>query len=270
MSDSFPSLLLAGCGKMGSALLHGWHKKGLRFTDLTVVEPGDVSSIPPTATWVRSLTEADPSYPPLIIVLAVKPQVMAPALAEYAARFPDALYVTIAAGKTLSFYTSLLGEKSQVVRVMPNTPALVSKGMSVAVANANVTALQKDSVTELFQAVGDVAWLEDESLMDAVTAISGSGPAYVFYFMEAFINAATEAGIPQELATQLVRKTVHGSLHLAEQNTESLDVLRRNVTSPGGTTEAALNALMGDQALQKILSTAVKNAVRRSRELSEN
>jgi pyrroline-5-carboxylate reductase len=190
------------------------------------------------------------------------------ALLPLAQRFgKKPLYLSIAAGKTLQYLKKHLGDAA-IVRTMPNIPALIGKGISVLCANAKVSKVQKQLATTLLKAAGEVVWLEDESQMDAVTALSGSGPAYVFLFMEALIEAGITQGLLEKMCKQLVMETVLGSAALAKTSKESLSILRQNVTSPGGTTEAALNLLTKKNALKMLLAEAVAGAVKRSRELA--
>jgi pyrroline-5-carboxylate reductase len=265
------TLLLVGCGKMGSALLSGWLAQGLAQRYF-VVEPGAV----PDALSRRKevAVAAGPAglprdASPDVIVLAVKPQMMAEVLPPYR-RFAAAgtLFLSIAAGKTLGFFDRGLGAAA-VVRAMPNTPAAIGRGIAVACANAAVAAPQRALAERLLAAAGEVAWVEDEVLLDPVTAVSGSGPAYVFLLIESLTKAAVAAGLPETLAARLARATVAGSGALAVASKESAAELREAVTSPGGTTRAALDVLMAEDGLERLLTRAVLAATRRSRELAE-
>lgn len=205
---------------------------------------------------------------PECVVLAVKPQMMESLLPPLFAKFgAKPLYISIAAGKTLGFFERFL-PGSAIVRAMPNTPSLVGKGMSGLYANAATTHYQKTLAENLLKAAGEVIWLEKESLMDVVTAISGSGPAYLFLFMESLVKAAIENGITPEQAKILVLQMVTGAAELAMQSGESLAELRQNVTSKGGTTEAALGVLMHNDVLESLLKQAVDAAVHRAIALS--
>ncbi len=264
-------LLLVGCGKMGGALLRGWSERGLEPDKVTVVEPGaearnDVSELGLAA--VADLGEVEAGLQPAFVVLAVKPQMMDAVLPD-CRRFagPGVAFISIAAGTTLATFESALGGESAVIRVMPNTPAAVGQGMSVLCANARVTKSQKTVAGGLMAAVGETAWIDDEAQMDAVTGVSGSGPAYVFLLIETMAEAGVEAGLPRELATQLARATVAGAGELARQSEEPAEQLRRNVTSPGGTTAAALEVLMADGGLPDLMKRAVAAAAKRGREL---
>jgi pyrroline-5-carboxylate reductase len=256
---------------MGSAMLSGWLARGLAAEATIVVEPdsetaaGLAEKLPGIAV-VRSLDELDAT--PDVVVLAVKPQVMDDVLPA-ASRLEGALFLSIAAGKTLSYFADGLGGEAAIVRAMPNTPAAIGHGMTVCVANAHVSDERRQLCTLLMEAAGAVEWVENEKLMDAVTAVSGSGPAYVFYLIECLAAAGRSAGLPAELADTLARRTVAGAGALVDASEdESPATLRRNVTSPNGTTEAALNVLMGEGGLAPLMRHAVEAAARRSRELS--
>lgn len=261
-------ILLVGCGKMGGALLDGWLDRGVSASDLVVVEPSEaLRSTRKTLQIVASLEAVPPDFAPDVVVIAVKPQGIDTILPPYA-KFSQAVFLSIVAGKTSKFFTDRLGENCAVVRAMPNTPAAVRLGITVAIANRSVSALQRENCHYLLTAVGEVEWIEDESLMDAVTAVSGSGPAYVFLMAETLAEAGIIAGLPPALAEKLARATVAGSGELLRQSKETPAVLRQNVTSPGGTTFAALQVLMSRTGLRKLLTRAVAAAADRSRELA--
>ena len=266
------ALLLAGCGKMGGALLAGWLDKGRPADSITVVEPDEeTAKAVHQRHGVRTVTgpaALETDFRPAMVVLAVKPESMdevAPAYAGYAG--PGTVFVSIAAGKTLAYFADKLGPEAAVVRAMPNTPASVGRGITVDSANGRVDDVQKGRVGELLEAVGEVAWIDDEGLMDAVTAVSGSGPAYVFLLAECLAEAGREAGLPAELSDRLARATVAGAGELLHQSGDSATRLRENVVSPGGTTAAALEVLMGGDGWQALMTKAVAAAVKRSREL---
>jgi pyrroline-5-carboxylate reductase len=263
-------ILLVGCGKMGAALLEGWLDQGIAPQDIRVVEPGDAAKAafrPRRVEVVASDGELTRTFQPDIVVLAVKPQAMDAVLPPYA-RFGKAVFLSIAAGKTISYFERMLGDGAAIVRSMPNTPAAVRRGMTVACANARVGSSQRYACGRLLEAVGEVAWVADEALMDAVTAVSGSGPAYVFLLAECLAQAGAEAGLPPELAARLARVTVAGSGELLHRSSEPAEVLRQNVTSPGGTTFAALQVLMADEGMRALFTRAVAAAAARSRELA--
>lgn len=262
-------LLLVGCGKMGGALLDGWLKRGVKPADVLVVEPAADparAAIPAGVAVISSPDGIPQGFRPAVVVLAVKPQSMDEVAPRYAT-CAGALFVSIAAGKRIDYFERQFGADAAVVRVMPNTPAAVGRGMSVLCANRNVTPAQRQAAEELMAAVGETAWLEEEGLMDAVTAVSGSGPAYVFLLIETLAKAGEASGLPPELAAQLARATVAGSGELARQSKEPPEQLRINVTSPGGTTAAALAVLMADESLQSLMTRAVAAATKRGKEL---
>ncbi len=267
------ALLLAGCGKMGGALLEGWIEAGYPPKRIVVVEPDEGASQrhgrKGGPTFLASPADLKPGFAPVLVAFAVKPQMMdavAPAYASFAG--PDTVFLSIAAGKTIAYFEKLLGPRAAVVRAMPNTPAAVGHGISVACANPLVSDAQSRLCGDLLAAVGEVAWVEDEALLDPVTAVSGSGPAYVFLLVECLARAGIEAGLPEDLAQRLARCTVTGSGELLQLSEEDAATLRKNVTSPAGTTQAALDVLMADDGLEALMIRAVDAAARRSRELA--
>jgi pyrroline-5-carboxylate reductase len=269
------TILLAGCGKMGGALLDGWFKRGVSPVDVMVVEPAGRCAVGPCDTHPALTTVPTPAdipkdFRPDVIVFAIKPQIVDEALPAYRRFVPDRpVFLSVIAGKTTSGIHSLLGPDADVVRAMPNTPASVGKGITALYAAPSISEVQRRVCNVLMSAVGQVAWIQDEALMDAVTAVSGSGPAYVFLFAEALTAAGIEAGLPAELADQLARATLAGAGAMLEQLPESPDILRQNVTSPGGTTAAALQVLMGEGGMPQLLRRAVAAATARSRELAK-
>lgn len=268
----FSSLLLVGCGKMGGALLSGWLRQDGAAPDaFTVIEPHlNAAQDAPGVRVAHSLETLEAGYAPGCVVFAVKPQTLPSVLPAYAERFRTVkpLYISIAAGKTTQFFENALGHEAAIVRAMPNTPALIGKGITALYANGHVSRDQKHKAEALMRAVGDAVWAEHEASMDAITALSGSGPAYVFLFLESLIAAGIDAGLAPETARTLALETVRGSAELAATSPETLDVLRRNVTSPGGTTEAALEVLTDTGGLPALIRKAVARATTRSRELS--
>ncbi len=215
----------------------------------------------------QSLSDLPANIKPEIIVFAAKPQQLAEILPEYRKRFgASPLYISIAAGKRIGFFAEHLGSEARIIRAMPNTPALVGKAITALCASNNVTDAQKTSATSLMEAFGKALWV-DENKMDAVTAISGSGPAYVFLFLEALTKAGVNAGLEENIARELALEMAHGSLHLAAKSPEPFEKLRQNVTSKGGTTEAALSVLMQQNELEKLLDEAVKAAIKRAKTL---
>jgi pyrroline-5-carboxylate reductase len=265
-------LLLVGAGKMGGAMLDGWLQRGLEARRVTVLDPhleaGRQASLRDAGVDVASAPSEAGGRDYAFVVLAVKPQTMAEVLNEIAPlAAADAVVVSVAAGVRLATLEAVFPESQPVIRTMPNTPAQIGMGMTVAVPNAHVTEVQREIADVLLSAVGLVAWVEDEALIDAVTAVSGSGPAYVFLLAECLADAACEAGLPSELAELLARQTVVGAGALLGDSLLHAAELRRNVTSPGGTTAAALEVLMAEDGLKPLLVRAVERAKRRSIEL---
>ncbi len=261
-------LLLVGCGKMGGAMLDGWLSRGLAASDAIVAEP--VEALRPKKPGLRSVgSTSEIAETPEIVVLAVKPQTMDAVLPDLR-RFAEggAVFLSIAAGKTLNYFASHLGAAAKVVRSMPNTPAAVRQGITVACAAKGVSAAEKQRCQQLLEAVGQALWVEDEALLDPVTALSGSGPAYVFLLVEAMAAAGAKLGLAPEMAMQLARATVAGSGELLKQSSEPAQQLRVNVTSPGGTTAEALKVLMAADGIQPVFDKALAAASRRSRELA--
>jgi pyrroline-5-carboxylate reductase len=260
-------LLLVGCGKMGGALLGGWLKRGVRAKQVLVVEPAR-AKLPKGVARLASADKIPAGFAPGLVVIAVKPQSMAEALPAYRRFAPKATFLSIAAGKTIASFTTTLGPDPRVTRVRPTPPAAIGRGMSVLCANAKAKRATRKLATELMAAVSETAWIDDEGLMDAVTAVSGSGPAYVFLLIETLAAAGVAQGLAPKLALQLARTTVAGSGALALEAGDAPDVLRQNVTSPGGTTAAALGVLMAADGLAPMMHKAVTAATRRGRELA--
>ena len=265
-------VLLVGCGKMGGALLEGWLERGVA-PGFAVVEPGAGAEIFARRREVRlyqNAVEIDLDLRPAVIVLAVKPQAMDGVVDHYR-RFasPETVFLSIAAGKTLAYFARHLGAGAAIIRAMPNTPAAIGRGITVGCPNPHVSAAQIALCDRLLAAAGEVAWVDDEALIDAVTAVSGSGPAYVFLLIECLAKAGIAAGLPSELALRLARATVAGAGELARLSSEPAESLRQNVTSPGGTTRAALDVLMAADGLEALMTKAVAAAALRSRELAD-
>ncbi len=255
------NILLIGCGNMGSALAKGWLPNGHA---VSAVEP---NAVPFGVVHHKSLSDIPHSEQFDVIVLAVKPQQIDSALPDIKARFGTSpTYLTIAAGKKIAYYQQHLGSDARIVRAMPNTPAMVEAGMTALFATKNVT--NKEDIGALMDTVGSTAWLISEDQMDAVTAISGSGPAYFFTFMAAMVEAGIKQGLTAESATHLVLQTAVGASILAAQSDVGLCDLAKQVTSKGGTTEAALNVFNHNDALAKLVDDAVAAAVQRSKELN--
>lgn len=262
------TILLVGCGKMGSALMQGWIARGTDPAGIFVVDP-DLPELPAGVGGGETPDAVPPGFAPGVVVVAVKPQVMDSVLPPYAAFAGDAtVFMSIAAGRTIASLAGALGGEARLVRAMPNTPAAIGRGITVLYANALVDTNQRAQCETLMGAVGSTAWVIDEDLMDAVTAVSGSGPAYVFHLVEAMAGAGVAAGLPPDLAMQLARETVAGSGELLASSDEPVADLRAAVTSPGGTTEAALEVLMEENGLGDLMGRAIVRATERSRELA--
>jgi pyrroline-5-carboxylate reductase len=263
------TIVLAGAGKMGGAMLSGWLAQGLDARRVGVIEPHPSLEI---SALVTKGIRLNPSPKELgdvaTLVVALKPQMFREARAMLQSfTGPATLVVSIMAGATIASIEQVCGGK--VVRAMPNTPAAIGRGITVAVAANNVSAAQRAVADALLRATGSVEWVDDEGLMDAVTAVSGSGPAYIFLLAEELARAGVEAGLPAELAAKLARETVAGSGELLHRSELASATLRQNVTSPGGTTAAALEVLMGKDGMQSLLTRAVAAATRRSKELAK-
>ena len=261
---------LVGAGNMGGALMRGWLASGIAARDVIVIDP---SLRPPMAEFVaahglRHETGVPRDVTAGVLLLAVKPQMMADVLPSLKPLVgPGTVAVSIAAGTPIAAIERQLGAQQAVVRAMPNTPAMVGRGITAAVTNAAVTAKQRDAVDRLLAVSGPVEWVDDEALIDVVTAVSGSGPAYVFLLVECMAEAGRSGGLPADLAMRLARSTVSGAGEMLHQSPDMAETLRKNVTSPGGTTAAALAVLMGEHGLQPLMTEAVAAAKKRAQEL---
>lgn len=263
-------LVLLGCGKMGSAMLQGWLANGLSANSVSVIDPH-------ASDWVQELTSqglslnSDLPQDPAIVIIAVKPQMMGdalPVLRPLGNR--TTVFLSIAAGTSIASFATLLGDETPIIRAMPNTPAAIGRGITALVGNDLITEAQMTMAEGLLAAVGQTVRLEGEHQMDAVTAVSGSGPAYVFHLIETLAAAGVVQGLSPALAMKLAKATVGGAGQLAEDATEAPDQLRINVTSPGGTTAAALAVLMDEKSgFPPLLEKAVKAAADRGRELGK-
>ena len=258
-------LVMLGCGKMGSAMLAGWLDRGLDPASVHVIDPYP-------SDWLRAqgvvINGVMPDHP-AVLMIAVKPQMMQEALPQVA-RFGGGgtLILSVAAGTPIAAYEAAFGAATRVIRAMPNTPAAVGKGISAIIGNATTTAADLDMAEGLLSAIGQVVRLSDEDQIDAVTGLSGSGPAYIFYMIDALAAAGVAQGLPPEMAMQLAKATVAGAGALAEQVTETPEQLRINVTSPNGTTQAGLGVLMDHaNGLMPLITATVAAATDRSREL---
>jgi pyrroline-5-carboxylate reductase len=264
------SVALVGAGNMGGAMLSGWLDNGFSPDLITVIDPSPNDAVAATITeyGLRRETSAPQGLNADVVLVALKPQVMDAALPSVKPLLgPKSVVVSVAAGKTLSSMEAVLGDVP-IVRTMPNTPAAVRRGITVCVGNQKVNATHRDNVTALLRSIGLVEWVEDEALIDAVTGLSGSGPAYVFNLAEAMAAAGIAAGLPEALAKRLARATVSGAGELMYQSPLEVDELRRNVTSPNGTTQAALEVLMGDEGLTPLMTKAVAASTKRAGELA--
>ena len=250
-------------------MLDGWLARGLKPKQVAVIEPQPSKALKALARRGLKINPKGKIATATVVVIAVKPQTApeaVPPLAPYVGK--TTLVLSIMAGRTIGFLEKSLPPGTAIVRAMPNTPAAIGRGISVAVANANVSIRQRKQATNLLAAIGKVEWVSSEALMDAVTALSGSGPAYLFLLAEAMTKAGIAAGLPAELASNLARETVTGSGELLHRSNLDAAALRQNVTSPGGTTAAALEVLMGPRGFDELLTQAVAAATRRSRALA--
>lgn len=264
------SVTLVGAGKMGLALLQGWAARGLTGEGVAILEPNPSPELKTLAEERGFRLNPQQRDAPEALVLAIKPQlldIVAPSIAADTAR--NALVISILAGKRVEDLAARLPQASAIVRAMPNTPAAIGRGITGAFASPAVSPAQRESAHALLASVGEVEWVESEALIDAVTAVSGSGPAYVFYFVETLTRAGVDAGLPEATAARLARTTVAGAGELLRRSPDvSPAALRENVTSPGGTTAAALQTLMAEDGLGPLLKRAVRAAKRRAEELS--
>lgn len=260
-------MVLLGCGKMGSALLNGWLAAGLPATSVWVVDPAPSEALLALNVHVNAPLPENPAF----VLVAVKPQTMADALPGFAhLGGGDTTFLSIAAGTQIRVFEEVLGKETPVIRAMPNTPAAIGKGITAFVGNQHVSPASMTSAESLLSAVGQVVRLKSEAQMDAVTGVSGSGPAYVFFLIEALAAAGEAEGLDPDLALSLAKATVAGAGALAEVAEESPSQLRRNVTSPNGTTQAGLDELMdANNGLPNLIRRTVSAATKRSRELSK-
>lgn len=264
-------VVLVGCGNMGFAMLEGWLASDPSLS-IHVVEPNDTlreRAADAGAVAVASVDDLQASSP-VLIFLAVKPQMMSAVVPSYQ-HFVGvgATFVSIAAGTTIASLSTLLGGNAPIIRCMPNTPAAIGAGMMVCCQNGSVDDQASALTTKLLQASGEVEWLDDEDLMDAVTAVSGSGPAYFFHFVDCLAEAAVKAGLPADVGMTLAKQTAMGAGRLMMESEDDPATLRVKVTSPGGTTAAALNVFMRDDRLKSLTEEAVIAARDRGRELGK-
>jgi pyrroline-5-carboxylate reductase len=259
-------LVLLGCGKMGSAMLAGWLAQRLPASSVWVRDPFPSDWLQAQGVHINTDLPATPA----IVLVAVKPQMMAEALPILAPMGGgETLFVTVAAGTPISFYEKVLGDQTPVIRAMPNTPAAIGRGITAMIGNAHADDAQMDLADVLLGAIGQTVRLQSEAQIDAVTGVSGSGPAYVFHLIETLAAGGVAQGLPEDLAMQLAKATVAGAGALAEAAEETPSELRVNVTSPNGTTQAALEVLMDKgSGFPPLLARAVKAATDRSKEFS--
>lgn len=268
---AFPSsTLLFGAGKMGGAMLEGWLAQGLPPHSLTVIDPMPSDGLKALAAQHGfALNPAAPKGPFAVIVLAIKPQMLEAAAPKLQGLYDSkTLLISVLAGKTISDLTSRLPGLVAVARAMPNLPASVGRGMTGVAASAATEAAQRQSVDRLLKGIGRVEWVDHEDLIDAVTSVSGSGPAYVFYLVECLTEAGIAQGLPRPVAERLARGTIEGAGELLFRSDLTPETLRQNVTSPGGTTAAALTVLMAENGLKPLMAKAVAAARQRAQDLS--
>jgi len=261
-------IVLVGAGKMGGAMLAGWAARP-PGAPVMVVDPAVSDEVAASAAQLGARLASEPLADTKagVLILAVKPQMMGDVLPALAAmRDANTTVVSVAAGITVATLEAALGE-GPVVRTIPNTPSQIGRGVTVCFGNAAVDDERRQAATELLGAIGMVEWVEDEGLIDSATAVSGSGPAYVFHMVECLAEAGRNAGLPEDLAMRIARGTVSGAGALLDASDVEAETLRRNVTSPGGTTAAALGVLMNDAAMEKLFVAAVDAARIRAREL---
>jgi len=267
-------LLLVGAGNLGGALLRGWIDSGIEPGQIVVQDPGppdpmvELMQAHKVECVARALDHNHEDFS--AVVVAVKPQIMdavLPDVKPFAG--PSTVFLSVAAGKTIEYFQTGLGNEAIIVRTIPNTPAAIGRGITAAYASSRVSHVQKRQCDQLLQAIGEVVWVDDEALIDAATGVSGSGPAYVFYLTECLAQAGVAAGLPDDIALKLARATLCGAGELMHQSTLEPGELRQNVTSPNGTTAAALEVLRDSGELADLMTRAVAAAVKRSRELAK-
>jgi pyrroline-5-carboxylate reductase len=265
------SLVLVGAGKMGGAMLEGWLKGGAEASRIVALDPSPPPEVKALieGAGVRLNPDVSTIRDAEVVIIAVKPQLMEdvlPGVVSLKASRP--LILSVAAGKTIASFERHFGADAAVIRTIPNTPAAVGRGITAMAANPHVSPAQLALARTLLEAVGEVVTVENEAMIDAVTAVSGSGPAYVFYLTECLAAAGEKVGLPKELAMQLARATVAGAGELMRQSGTEAATLRQNVTSPKGTTYAALQVLMAEDGMQPLFDKAIDAATKRSRELA--
>ncbi len=263
-------IILVGCGKMGSAMLDGWIKGNIA-DEYIVIDP-KVNTPPIGIKLFKNISEINSNTQADIVIFAVKPQIAPDIIPNYKKFVSDkTIFISIMAGITIDKIENLLSNRAKIVRAMPNTPAAIGRGITAIYANQNISKNDKDLAKKILLSVGEVVFCHTENMMDAVTALSGSGPAYIFLLVEAMTKAGIKMGLSTEIAEKLARQTVIGSAHLLDiEKSKSAQKLRENVTSPNGTTAAALEILMNsNDGLPKLMERAIKAASKRSQELSK-
>lgn len=269
--EAFGHIVLVGAGNMGSAMLAGWLNNGIPGASITVLDPSPSARILAQigAAGARHVDEVPEGLVADILFLAIKPQMMDVVLPGLKPLMGDkTTVVSVAAGTTIAAIARHLGP-SATVRAMPNTPAMIGRGVTGAFGNAAVSDVQRDIVHGLLKVSGPVEWVDSEAAINAVTALSGSGPAYVFYLVECMAEAGRKSGLPADLAMRLARETVAGAGELLHQSPDPAEILRKNVTSPGGTTAAALAVLMAENGMQPLFDNAIEAARARAEELAQ-
>jgi pyrroline-5-carboxylate reductase len=265
------TLVLVGAGKMGGAMLEGWLKGGAEASRIVALDPAPPAEAKALieAAGVRLNPDVASIRDAEVVIIAVKPQLMDAVLPGVVSlKVSRPLILSVAAGKTIASFEHHFGSDAAVIRTIPNTPAAVGRGITAMAANPHVSPAQMTLARKLLEAVGEVVTVENEAMIDAVTAVSGSGPAYVFYLTECLAAAGEKVGLPKELAMQLARATVSGAGELMRQSGTEAATLRQNVTSPKGTTHAALQVLMAEDGMQPLFDKAIEAATKRSRELA--
>ena len=269
MISTATPLVLVGAGNMGGAMLNGWLESGINPASVVVIDPkpSDAMSVRLAGAGVKCVSAPPEGLTAGILILAVKPQMMDQVLEGLTGLVgPTTVSLSVAAGKTIAYFEERLG--GAIVRTIPNTPAMIGRGITGAVANAAVSEEAKAEIDRLLSVCGPVEWVEDEAQIDAITAVSGSGPAYVFYLVECMAEAGRKCGLPADLAMRLARATVTGAGELMNRSPDDAATLRQNVTSPNGTTAAALAVLMAEDGIQPLFDEALAAAADRSRELA--
>lgn len=266
------SVLMVGCGNMGFAMLKTWTEQKSSHYDFTVIEPNlaQHAAISSLGVTVVAAAEALKNSNPFdLVFLAVKPQIMARALDGMKGNAKGKTYISVAAGLPIAFFETYLGTESAIIRTMPNTPAAVGAGAIAMIGNSNVPALALEQTEYLLALNGLVRHVENEDQLDAITALSGSGPAYIFHMAECLEQAGIEMGLSEAIARDFARQTIFGAGKLLHESTEDAADLRKSVTSPNGTTQAGLERLMQDGALEKLILSTTKAAENRSKELAK-